>query len=200
MASHRGPGFDFATTATDQRSAVAVVLLNSTGTEIGAAAQAASGAAVAGNPTRIGLHARSSDLTAVSNDQTVDAVGTLDGKQLLQLYALPQNFISATVPPTGGTTDITNTTATTIFAAQGSGIKSYVASIVIQNANASVGGWVGILDATTTIHQVYCAPGGGGEALSLPVPLAGSANAVMSLQCQTTGMNVRASLSGYKGT
>lgn len=103
----------------------------------------------------------------------------------------------------GTTSDMTNTAATDVLAAPGSGLYNNITNLSIINSHASVGTWVNIKEETTgiTLWTVYAAPAGGGEALAFPkdAPLRGTqANKKTYAQCETTGANVRVCLSGYK--
>ena len=100
----------------------------------------------------------------------------------------------------GVTSDITGTSNTSLIAAQGSGVRTYLTHVVIQNSHASTGTWVNVKDGTTTKYSVYCAAGGGGASLTLPRPLRGSENTAWQVACETTAANVRASASGYTST
>lgn len=53
-------------------------------------------------------------------------------------------------------------------------------------------------DGTTTIWTDYAAPNGGGFAYPLVLPLRGTANTALNVQCETPGANVRAAVVGFK--
>lgn len=108
-------------------------------------------------------------------------------------YTQPENFISGT------TAAITDTTRTSLIAAQGDGIKTYLTQITVTNAHATVGTFVKIEDNTTTKYQAYAAPAGGGFSITFPIPLVGTANTAWNVSCVTTGGSVVANASGYKG-
>lgn len=113
--------------------------------------------------------------------------------QIIRLYAKSTNFISGT------TAAITDTTQTELIAAQGSGVKSYLTHIMVTNASDTVGTYVQIQDDDTVVYQGYAAPLGGGFSITLPVPFVGSDDTAWNVQCVTTGANVIANASGFKG-
>lgn len=130
----------------------------------------------------------------VSIDQvTANANEVVVKSGVVSPYASPENFISGT------TAAIIDTTRTEVIAAQSAGIRSYITNIAVTNSHATVGTFVKIEDGTTTIYQAYAAPVGGGFTITLPVPLRGSTATALNVSCVTTGANVIANASGYKG-
>lgn len=156
---------------------------------------AAHDAAVAGNPVRIAGRALTSDYTSVATGDTADLITTVGGKLIVHPYALPENLVS------GASSDITTTTAQSLIAAGGAGIKNYITHLLVQNSHATVSTWVNIQDGVggSTIYTVYAAAAGGGASVTLPCPIATTANTALGFACATTGANVRVSASGYKG-
>lgn len=149
-----------------------------------------------GNPVKIGGRARTSDITVVSNNDRTDAIFDKIGRQVIAPYAIPENFVS------GATTDITGTTPTTVIAAPTAGLHLYITQILVTNSHATVGTFVNITEESTgtVLYTGYAAAVGGGYALSFPVPLrVPTAAKALQVTCVTTGSNVRASASGYKG-
>lgn len=152
----------------------------------------AHGASVAGNPVLVGLEARTSDGTAVTNGQAVRAQADLNGKQIVLPYAIPENSLS------GVTAAITGTADTSVIAAQGAGIRIYVTQILVINSHTTTGTVVEIKDNTTVIYRGYAAPVGGGFSITFPVPLRLTANVALQAANITTAANVYVSASGYK--
>jgi len=150
-------------------------------------------AADSGNPVKQGFKAINAEVTAVSNADRADGVADLTGKQIVLPYANPENFTA------GVTSDITGTSNTSVIAAQGSGVRTYITQITVTNSHATVGTWVNIKDGTTTIYTGYAAAAGGGFTITLPVPLRCTANTAVNAANETTGSNTRVSISGYKG-
>lgn len=153
----------------------------------------ATGAAVPANAGYNGAQARSSEITALTNGQLAGLVADLVGKLIVLPYANPENFVNGT------TAAITDTTSTSTIAAQGAGIRTYVTQITVTNSHATVGTFVKILDGASIIHEGYAAAAGGGYTATFPTPLRGTANTAINTQPVTTGANVIASVSGYKG-
>lgn len=149
-------------------------------------------AAVSGNPVRAAGRARTSDYTAVANDDTADFIADLNGKQIVLPYAIPENSIS------GVTAAITGTSDTSVIATPGAGIRNYITHILVTNSHATVGTVVEIKDNTTVIYRGYAAPAGGGFALNFPVPLRLTANVALQAANVTTGSNTYVSASGFK--
>lgn len=154
---------------------------------------AAHDAAAANNPVLGGGYAVNAEPTAVANGDVARLVTDLVGKLITLPYTNPENFVA------GKTAAITDTTRTAVLAAPGAGVRNYVTHLLITNSHATVGTYVKIEDGTTEIYGGYAAPAGGGFSVTLPAPLRLSANAALNVTCGTTGANVYASASGYKG-
>ena len=150
-------------------------------------------AAAAQNPILNGAYAVSAEPTAVANADVARLITDLVGKLIVLPYSNPENLVS------GATGAIVDTARTSLIAAQGSGVRTYITTITIQNSHPTVGTWVFVEDGTTAKYKVYCAPLGGGVTITFNSPLVGTANVAWSVSCQTTGANVVASASGYKG-
>lgn len=108
-------------------------------------------------------------------------------------YAPSTEFIS------GCTGTIEDTTPTQVIAAQGSGIVSYIATIMVTNGHASVGTFVNITDGSggTILWTGYAAPQAG-WVINLNIPIKTTANTALYCACVTTGASVRVCASGYK--
>lgn len=153
---------------------------------------AAHDAAISGSPSRVAGRARTSDYTAVANDDTTDILTDTVGKQIVLPYAIPENFVS------GLTAAITGTAATSVIATPGASIRNYITNVLVTNSHATVGTVVELLDNTTAIYRGYAAPAGGGFSLTFPVPLKCTANVAFQAQNITTSSNTYVSASGYK--
>lgn len=157
-----------------------------------AAGGAAHDAAISGNPVRVAGRARTSDYTAVANDDTADLVTDTTGKQVTLPYSIPENF-------TDGVTDaITGTTDTAVIAAPGAGIRLYITSILVTNSHATVGTVVELKDGTTVKYRGHAASAGGGFSCSFPTPIRLTANTAFNAANVTTGSNTYVSATGYK--
>jgi hypothetical protein len=166
--------------------------IGSSGISLTVGGAAAHDAGVSGNPVRIAGRGRSSDYTTISNDDTADALYDLNGKQIVLLGSIPENFTS------GKTTDITGTADTQIIAAPAANIRLYVTHLLVMNSHATVSTWVDIEDGTSAIYTVYAPAAGGGASITLPTPLRLTAATALQAKCATTGANVRVSAVAYK--
>jgi hypothetical protein len=118
---------------------------------------------------------------------------SLNGQGLVVPYSLHENLIQ------GNPAAITTTTPTTLLAAAGINLRSYLTDITVVNSHATVGTLVTIADAGGTIWQGYAAAAGGGVALTFPAPRRQpTTNAVITVTCGTTGANVYVSVGGFK--
>ncbi len=109
-------------------------------------------------------------------------------------YAASANLVS------GVTTAITDTTATQVIAAQGSGVIIYLTSLLVTNSDADTGTVVNITDgnAGTVMWSGYAAKEGGGFAVTFPAPLKFTANTAVYCACVTTGSTTIVSAAGFK--
>jgi hypothetical protein len=154
----------------------------------------ATNVAIGTNPINNGAQGVSSENSAVTTGRMVQLVADLVGKLIVLPYANPENFTNGT------TAAIVDTTTTSVIAAQGAGVRTYITQITVTNSHATVGTFVKITDgASTILWEGYAAAAGGGATASFPTPLRGTANTAVNAICVTTGANVIASVSGYKG-
>ncbi len=152
----------------------------------------ANGATDAGNPLKTGGTANNAFPTAVTNGQRVNEFYDLNGRAVTSPYTNPENMV------VGVTSAITDTTSTSTIAAQGSGVRTYITSILVTNSHATVGTFVKILDGSTIVWEGWAAAAGGGFSQSFSVPLRGTANTAVNCQAVTTGANFICSIAGYK--
>lgn len=183
------------TAATIQFSAIArpqnsiAGLVNISGGQTGA------GTAISGNPVRTGVKAVTSN-TVVTNGQTADVIGTLEGAQITKPYSIP-NADWTYAAAAGG---IINTTAVPLAAAAGAGLRNYLTGVSIQNASATIATEVTLLDGATVIWRGYLGVGSllnSAVGLAFPTPLRTSANAALSVQCATTASQIYVNAQGY---
>jgi hypothetical protein len=95
----------------------------------------------------------------------------------------------------GITADITDTTPTIVLPALEE-LSYVITSITISNSSDSVGTWVNILDGKPAIYTVYMPPNTQGLYSGVKIKQA-EPNKDILVQCETSGANVRASVSGY---
>lgn len=175
-------------------SAVTQPVSMATNTPVG---NVAHDSADSGAPIKTGGRARTSEITAVANDDRVDSVHDVTGKQIVLPYANPENFVSGAI-----TTSMTGTTSTSLVAAPGAGLRNYITTIIVTNAHATVGTDVAIQDGSggTTLMTIPAAAVYGGAVINLPVPLRQpTANTAIFCANVTTGASTKVSAVGYKG-
>lgn len=158
---------------------------------------AAHDAAVSGNPVRVAARARTSDYTAVANDDTADLLATLNGKLVIQPYAIPENSWNYAAASGG----ITNTTGVTAKAAAGAGVRNYITGVDVVNGHATVDTDVQIRDGAsgTVLWRGFAKAAGGGVSRQFDPPLRGTANTLVEIANGTTGAATYFNLSGYVG-
>tara|TARA_R110000868_G_C10972640_1_gene770665 strand:- start:1069 stop:2202 length:1134 start_codon:yes stop_codon:yes gene_type:complete len=153
-------------------------------------------AADSGAPVKTGGRAVSAEIAAVANNDRVDSIYDLVGKQIVLPYANPENFVSGT------TSAMTGTTSTSLVAAPASGLRNYITTIIVSNAHGTVGTDVVIQDGSggTTLLTIPAAAVYGGAVINLPVPLRQPTTAT-AIFCAnvTTGASTKVSAVGYKG-
>jgi hypothetical protein len=131
------------------------------------------------------------------NEAQVDIVAALPAGDnnigVVIPHALPADFVS------GATSDITDTTATSVIAADATK-RIYVTSILVTNSHATVGTFVNITDGSggAVLWTGYAAAAGGGFACTFPVPIRTTAATALFCVCVTTGANVRVCAAGYE--
>jgi hypothetical protein len=155
-----------------------------------------SGIADIGNPVKIGGVAKTSEQTAVSTGQRVNAFFDVTGKQIIQLYSNPENFVQ------GKTAAMTGTGDTQVIASAGASTRNYITNVTITNSHATVGTEVVIKDGTTELFRVWVSgidKSANTVVVSFPTPLRGSAATALNAANVTTGSNTYVSASGWKG-
>jgi hypothetical protein len=149
--------------------------------------------AASGNPVRTGGVAVNAERTAVANADVADMVTDLVGKLITLPYANPENFVAGVSGAMTGTGNVQ------VIAAGGGSLRNYVTQITVTNSHATVGTVVQIKDGTTVIYEGFAAAAGGGFAITLPVPLRGTAATAINAANITTGSNTYVAASGYRG-
>jgi hypothetical protein len=174
-------------------SAPVVIASNQTAIAVIPAGNVAHASADSGNPGKIGGRARSSEITAVTNDSRIDFVGDLTGKQIVLPYANPENFVS------GATAVMSATTAVQLLPAPAAGLRNYITQITVSNAHATIGTEVEIRDGTTLMYTIPAAALYGGAVLTFPTPLRQPTTATVVNAAALTASTIKVSASGYKG-
>jgi hypothetical protein len=156
---------------------------------------AAHDAAVSGNPLLAGAEARTSNGTAVQNGDITRLQATIEGK----LVTRPHSVYGATWTYAAASGGITNTTAATMKAAAGAGVRVCLTGIQVINSHATVSTEVVVRDGAsgTVVHRGYAQAAGGGYAVNFDVPICGTANTLMEVADITTGAAVYVNAQGY---
>lgn len=144
-----------------------------------------------GNPVKIGLRARTTNITAVASDDRVDSIGDKQGRTIVQNSIPEERFTGR-----NGTL-ITNTTSTQLIAGAAS-VRYVITAITVSNMSATVSTEVNILDGATVVWSGPATVNGGGYSITFPDGLLCTANTAINAQCVTTGASVRANVAGHK--
>jgi len=149
--------------------------------------RSASGTLMVGPPVAIGFDARTSNLS-VASGQAVYGVSTLAGAQIVYPFSIPElswQFNAAS----GGI--INTTTAVTLVAAAGAGVRNYCRSLSVHTNGTNAAGEIAIRDgaAGTVIWRGFMTAN---QANNIPPitfdpPLRGSANTLMEFVTLTAG-------------
>lgn len=151
--------------------------------------QSAHDAAITGNPLRIGGRARTSNITAVSNDDAIDAVMSIQGQLITKPYAVPEVDWTAT--------GIYNsTTSVAMKAAAGAGIRNYLTWLAI-SPDVSVT-FVEVRDGASVIFRQRVG-NGAPMVIPFPTPLRTTANTALNV-AGNDGTTVYWSAGGYTGS
>lgn len=162
--------------------------------------QVAHDAAVSGNPVRTGARARSSNVTAVSSDDQIDAIATLVGARIQKPYSIPEADWSYAAATSG---IVNTTTAVTVAAAAGSGLRNYVTWLDLMSEALGTATEVAIRDGAggTVLWRTKIATAGllGGRYIKFPNPLKSTANTLLEVVTLTASGSgaVYANLGGY---
>jgi hypothetical protein len=170
-------------------SASVPVALASNQSVLSVQGDAASGASVTGNPLLDGGAATNVEPTAVSTGQAVAQAMTLTGKQIVQPYANPENFIA-------GGTSTTGSSAVNLIGSI-TGFRAYVTTLIFANSSATAV-VVTVTDGTITLYIPV--PATGGAVVTFPTPVRFASATNVTMQSSAAETTVYGSYSGYKGT
>jgi hypothetical protein len=139
------------------------------------------------------LEALSAEPTAATTGNPTPAWGDLYGKLVTSPYA-PRNLF------VGGAATITGTGATTLLAAQGSGVKIYVTDLVCTRSDTGTTAITGTLnDVNTTLIDIPNTGGGGGFEEHDLVPLQVAANTAFTITMSASVSSSHCHFRGYTG-
>lgn len=151
---------------------------------------AASGATDTDVPLNNGARAAGAAVSPVADGQKVAAEADLEGRMITSPYAVKEQMLR-------GAASATTTSATTIIAAQGAGIKIYITAIQCFREDAG----------TTPIHATLNdsastpipVPAGAGSAPPFPTPLVVAANTALQFTMSSAVTTAYCNAQGYKG-
>lgn len=153
----------------------------------------AHGAAVAGSPVRASARALSANYTAVTTGQNADLVTTLVGSLIEKPYSIPEADWHYAAPTAGILSN--TTTAVTVAAAAGSGLRNYITSIDISTDAFGAASVLAIRDgaAGTVIWSMKISTAGltAGRLVTFPSPLKSTANTlleIVTITANTSGL------------
>lgn len=92
--------------------------------------------------------------------------------------------------------DVTDTTSTAVIAAQGSGVRVDLQSVVVTNSSTTAT-VVKILNGATSKARNYAVGSGGGFSVNFgDAPIKGAANTAWNIQAETTSAALQATFTG----
>ena len=144
-----------------------------------------------GNPHKMGAKATTSlsGLTLVANADRTDLFAGVDGVQVVRPHCNLEDIVSGNASNTDGT-------STQCIAAQSSGIKTYLTSIILTNMSTT-GIYVEIKDGTT-VKVTIPLPASSGAIFNPPVPIPGTAATAWNFDPSASATTVYCSMVGFK--
>lgn len=147
-----------------------------------------------GNPHKIGAKAKSTlgGITLVSANDRTDLFADVDGVLLVREHAPLADNVS-------GVASITDGSSTSVIAAQGSGVKTYITDVAIANTSATAV-TVDLRDGTGgSVKWTFPVPANtAGVVYSFRRPLAFSANTAVAADPSASASTITVSLGGFK--
>ena len=156
-----------------------------------AAGDVAHDTADSGAPAKIGAKASIalSALTLVADADRTNLFAGIDGVQIVRPHCNLEDIVSGNASNTDGT-------STQCIAAQASGIKTYLTSVILTNTSAAMI-YVEIKDGTT-VKATIPVPATGGAIFNPPVPIPGSAATAWNFDPSAAATTVICSMIGFK--
>lgn len=143
----------------------------------------------AGNPLKVGGRATNVNLAAVANNDRSDLITDLTGKLVIQPYSVPEVSIDGTASSTG-------TGDTEVIAAQGSGVRIYVTTLILAN-NSATPVLVTIKSGSTGKLVIPVPANTSGAVVTLPKALRLAANQALNFASSSGVSTVYCSAVGY---
>lgn len=170
------------------------LLLDSSGTALdfttptGVKGSIASGSTASDPPVTQGCRAATAAPTAVTDGQVVNAMCGVEGKQVVLPYAIKELALR-------GSASTTANTATTLIAAQGASVKTYITGLQCSNTSATTT-YVTMNDSASS---VFIVPAGGGSNVVFNVPLVTAANTALTFTAASAVTTMYCNAQGYAG-
>jgi hypothetical protein len=153
----------------------------------------ATGAGVPADATYQGGNAQSSEPAATTTGNLTGSFFDLTGKQVTSPYANRENMVRGSASATG-------TGATTIIAAQGSNVKTYITGVQCGRSDAGTSAiTITLNDTATSVLVLPNTGGGGGNNVAFNVPLVTAANTAFTFTASGSTTTVYCSAQGFKG-
>lgn len=149
---------------------------------------AAVGASPVGNPVQVAGVAQASEPALQSSTLLIDPMLDRVGKTVTSPYANRENMLR-------GAANTTGTGATTLLAAQGASVKTYITGLECSNTSATTN-FITLNDSATSIFIV---PNGGGTNIQFNVPLATAANTALTFTPSAGVTTEYCAVQGYAG-
>ena len=147
-----------------------------------------------GNPVKQGFKATTalSGLTLVASADRTDGFAGIDGVQIIRPHCNLEDIVTGILANTDGA-------STSVIAAQGAGIKTYITSVIIANSSATAV-TVDLRDgAAGSVKATFPVPAStSGVVCNLPVPLPFSANTAVCMDGSAAATTVTCTLIGFK--
>lgn len=153
---------------------------------------AAHGATAAGNPVLVAGYAGTSNPTAVSNGQAAQLLADTIGRQIVFPYTNPENLLQGKV---GWSDNLQHT----VIAAQGAGVRTYLTSVTVSNANSATSTDVFLQDGVTSLYN-FQVPANSTVTITFPAPLRGSANTAWNFVSSAGVATLLGNASGFKSS
>jgi hypothetical protein len=133
-----------------------------------------------------------SGITLVAAADRTDWLGGIDGAQYVRPHCGLEDIVSGVLANTDGA-------STSVIAAQGAGVKTYVTSVIIANTSATAV-TVDLRDgAAGSVKATFPVPANtSGVVCNLPIPLPFSANTAVCMDGSAAASTVTCTLIGFK--
>ena len=155
--------------------------------------QGATGTAAPGNASYSGARAENAEPSPASNGNLTGLAVGLEGKLITLPFANKENMVRGTASQTG-------TSATTLIAAQGAGVKLYITGVQCKNTGSATTIVTLNDNETTGSGTVLIVPTSGGDNEVYQTPLAVAANTALTFTPSTASSTIFCNAQGYVGS